>query len=251
MPLAPTQAVRLNQLIAVRKGVQATTHSRLTRLHQDSQKAPLLSGISRTYRKINDADPDVPGEATRVQVRAGRVLLDVRDTLVRLFDVTAAVDWTNCVARADVVVDGTLLIGQAPATYLLFLEKKLVDLRTVIDKLPVLDPAETWRWDDNADAYAAGPATTTRTQKVLRNHNVAPATDKHPAQVQVYQEDVVVGYWDTVKFSGALPAARRSELLDRVTALTDAVKQAREAANMTEVLDPKPAADVFAWLLRH
>jgi hypothetical protein len=33
----------------------------------------------------------------------------------------------------------------------------------------------------------------------------AEATEKHPAQVEVYHEDVVVGQWKTVKFSGALP----------------------------------------------
>lgn len=48
--------------------------------------------------------------------------------------------------------------------------------------------------------------------QVPRNHVKAEATDKHPAQVEVYHEDVPVGYWTTVKFSGALPARRVNEL---------------------------------------
>ena len=249
--MVATQAVRLNQLIAVRKGVISSTGKQAIALHADLRKAPLLSGIARTYRKINDADPDLPGESTRVQIRASKALLSLRDLMTRLFDVTAAVDWTNCVARADVVVDGQVLINQAPTTYLLFLEKQIGEIRQFVTDLPTLDPAETWRWDDNADAWAAGPTATTRTKKVMRNHVLSPATDKHPAQVTPYQEDEIVGYWDTTKFSGAIPAARKAELLDRITVLADAVKFAREQGNMTEVEDPKPASAVFAWLLRN
>lgn len=36
---------------------------------------------------------------------------------------------------------------------------------------------------------------------------------------KVYYEDVPVGYWTTVKFSGALPAKRVNELLERVEKL--------------------------------
>lgn len=244
------QTVRLNQLIAVRKGVRSTASAKLIRLNGDLQKAVLLSGISRTYRKINDLDPDLPGESTRVQRMVGKGLLEMRDVMTRLFDVTAAVDWTNAVASADVVVDGQVLIAGAPVPFLLFLEKQIVEIRNFVSNLPVLDPAEKWVWSDDAAAWAAGPATTTRTQKVMRNHVLAEATDKHPAQVQPYQEDVIVGYWDTMKFSGAVPASRRGELLDRITELSDGVKFAREQANMTEVHDPNPAAPLFTWLLR-
>lgn len=248
--MVASQVARLNQLIAVRKGVQAHAHSEITRLHHDVQKAALLAGISRTYRRINDADPDLPGEATRVQLTASKALLDARAALTRQWDVTAAVDWTNAVARADIIVgDGQILTAGVPAPHLLFLEKQLLAVRTFINKLPVLDPAERWEWSDDANAWAAGPATTTRTQKVPRNHEVAPATERHPAQVQVYQEDVIVGYWDTIKFSGALPAVRKAVLLDRVDVLAEAVKTAREQANMTEVTDPRPADSLFAWLM--
>jgi hypothetical protein len=87
-----------------------------------------------------------------------------------------------------------------------------------------------------------------RTKKVPRNHVKAEATEKHPAQVEVYHEDVVVGYWRTVKFSGALPAQRVNELLERVEKLQAAVKFAREDANGTEVTDQKPGKKVFDYL---
>ena len=41
---------------------------------------------------------------------------------------------------------------------------------------------------------------------------------------------IAVGYWHTVRFSGALPARRVNELTDRVAKLAEAVKFARETA---------------------
>jgi hypothetical protein len=89
---------------------------------------------------------------------------------------------------------------------------------------------------------------TIRTKKVPRNHVKAEATDKHPAQVEVYYEDIAVGYWTTVKFSGALPAKRVNELLDRVEKLQRAVKFAREEANGSEVTDQRVGDVVLRYL---
>ena len=81
-----------------------------------------------------------------------------------------------------------------------------------------------------------------------RNHVKAEATDKHPAQVEVYYEDVTVGYWRTVKFSGALPGQRVNELLERVEKLQQAVKFAREEANNTEASDQKVGEKLLSYL---
>lgn len=88
-----------------------------------------------------------------------------------------------------------------------------------------------------------------RAKKIPRNHVLAEATKEHPAQVQVYMEDVPEGDWTTVKFSGALPATRVKTLLDRLTALQHAVKYAREEANGTEVTDRAAGDAVFGYLL--
>ena len=249
--MVATRTVTLNQIIAVRKGVQAETHAELTRLHHQAQKVNLLSGFIRSYRTIRDDDPDLPGETQRVQVRANETLLEVRGLLTRLWNVTAEVDWTNCVARASVVVGDQVVIRDAPVTFLIFLEKQLTDLNTIVAKMPVLDPADEWHWDDNADAWATPAVTTVRTKKEPRNHVLAAATERHPAQVNMYTEDVPVGYWDTIKHSGALDGARKKLLLRRISELREAVKAAREEANMTTVVPADVAGGVFGYLLRH
>jgi hypothetical protein len=146
------------------------------------------------------------------------------------------------------VVDGKALLTGVPVTYLLFLEKQLVDLHTFIKKLPVLDASETWAFDASADCWATEPVQTARTKKIPRNHVKAEATEKHPAQVEVYHEDVVVGYWKTVKFSGALPAKRMNELLERLERLQKAVKFAREEANNQTAEEQKVGRTVLGYI---
>ena len=239
---------KLNQVIAVEKSVKSKAHSDLTEAHQQLQKPALLSGLSRTYRPKDDEGERLPPESTRVQVRTQEVLRKTAEVLTQLFDVVATKDWANCEARADVTVDDKVLIAKAPVTYLLFLEKQLVDLHTFVKKLPVLDPSESWIEDPTQDSYATEAVETVRTKKVPRNHVKAEATEKHPAQVDVYYEDIPMGYWRIVKFSGALPARRVATLLERVEKLQRAVKFAREEANAIEAKNQKVGDAFFAYL---
>lgn len=239
---------RLNQIIAVEKGVKTRSHQELTEAHQALQKPALLSGIARTYRPKDEEGEQLPPEATRVQIKSEDILRRTTDILTELFDVTATKDYANCTARADVVVDGKVLLAAVPVTYLLFLEKQLVDLHTFAKKLPVLDASETWALDASADCWATEPVQTVKTKKVPRNHVKAEATEKHPAQVEVYHEDVIVGFWKTVKFSGALPARRVNEVVARVEKLQQAVKFAREEANNQTADEQKVGRTVLSYL---
>lgn len=241
---------KLNQIVAVEKGEKARALAEETALHREVQKTPLLSGISRTYQPKDDDGDQLPSERTRVQVNAEDVLEKLSTTLTNLFDVTLTKEVANTKATADVVVDGKTVLKSAPVTYLLFLEKQLINLRTFVAKLPVLDPSESWSKDSNTGAWQTEPSQTVKTKKVPKNWVKAEATDRHPAQVEIFHEDVIQGTWTTVKFSGALPQTRVDVLTDRVDALIKAVKFAREEANNTEVDDnTKAAKSVFDYLL--
>ena len=240
---------KLNQVLAVEKGVKSSANKRFTEIYHLIQKQPLLSGIARSYTPKDQDGDQLPSESTKVQVKASEILDEVRNTLTDLFDVTATKDWGNLKATADVKVGSKVLVEAAPVTYLLWLEKQLVDLHTVISKVPTLDPTEEWEFDDAQDCYRTVPTETVRTKKIPRNHVKAEATDKHPAQVEVYHEDVVMGYWKTIKYSGALPASRVNELLRRVEQLQNAVKTAREEANSIEVQQKNVGSSIFDWLL--
>lgn len=239
---------KLNQIIAVEKGVKSKANRDFTDLHREVTKTPLLSGISRTYQPKDDEGDKLPSESTLVQVKAEDVLAKVTTSLTNLFDVTLTKEAANASATANVVVDGKPILSDVPVTYLLFLEKQLVEIREFVSKLPILDPAESWTKDPSSGAYATGIIQTVKTKKVMKNWVKAAATDKHPAQVDVYHEDVIVGTWSTKKFSGALPADRVNTLITRVEALQTAVKYAREEANGTNITDLKAGTQVFDYL---
>ena len=241
--------VRLAQIVAVVKGVKTRHNETLTRIYHEIQKPALLSGLSRTYQpRDEDGDPRPP-ESVGVQVFVEDSLKRSADALTRLIDITATLDATNTHAHADIVVDGVTLASDVPAVTLLALEKQFQDFHTLISKLPVLDPAERWQQSPSMGGWETVPSQTFSTKKVPRNHLKAPATDKHPAQVEVYYDDVPVGTWTLVKFSGAIPARRKQELLQRVDKLLEAIKFAREDANNTAAVDVSIGESLTGYML--
>lgn len=241
-------ATKLNQIVAVEKGVKNTVNRDLTDYYHNIQKAPLFAGIIRTYDPKDEEGDRLPSEQTRVQLNAEDLLEKVSKSFTRLVDVTFTKDTANTRARADVVVNGTVLVQDAPVPFLLFLEKQLTDMHTIISQLPVLDPAEEWHRADGG-VYATDAQGTTRTKKVPKAFTKAPATDKHPAQVEVFHEDVIVGQWNTVKQSGAVPMDRKTQLLTRVNDVKEAVKIAREEANTLDITDQHVGEDLFSFIL--
>lgn len=240
---------KLNQIVAIEKGVKTTSNRDITDLYHLIQKAQLMAGISRTYRPKDEDGDQLPSESTLVQVKVETVFADLATHYTRLLDIALTKDTANMSAKADIVVNGVTLANDVPVPFLLFLEKQLTDLRTEVSKAPLLDPSEKWTFDDNEGVFRTEVIQTTKTKKVPRNHVKAPATDKHPAQVEMYFEDVIVGTWDTTKFSGAISPARRIQLLERIQELQKAVKFAREQANEFEVTDKKIGEALFNYLL--
>lgn len=242
-------AGRLNQIIAVEKGVKARSYAVVSELHKANQKADLFNGFGKTYEKRDDDGEDLPPERKQVQFEVDSQLRAMTDALSELFQVEARKDWTNQVAVADVVVDGKTVVAGAPVSFLLFLEKQLTDMRTFVGELPVLDPAEDWTLDVNSGLYKTDATKTHRTKKVQRPIVLYDATTEHPAQTQLITEDVLAGFWSQVKYSGAMPRPRKQAVAARVEALLQAVKKAREAANMwEETSSPDVGAAVFDYV---
>lgn len=239
---------KLNQIIAIERGAQKASGDILTAAYHKIQKPDLFNGLSRTYQPRADDGDQLPSESTKMIEHTNLIMLDVIVSLTRLIDIVATKDNTNCAAFADIVIDGRVLAEKVPVTTLIFLEKKLVDVGTFVSKLPTLDPTQNWHWDEFTGTFRTEPVKTTRTKKILRNHVKAAATDKHPAQVDVYGEDVIVGDWTLIKSSSALSKARIGELATKVSKLSDAVKIAREQANTTTVVDKKIGDSVLTYI---
>ena len=240
---------KLNQILAIERNVKNKREDEFTQIHQSLAKTDLLFGLSRTYQPLADDGEKFPPENKVVQAKADDMLKKLKTGLAELFDVTAQKDSTNCVAKADVVVDGKVLLTGVPATHLLYIEKKLVDLITFIKKLPTLPQDERWSRDDVLGLWKTDPIETVKTKKIEEVYAVpGTLTKEHPAQLAKKVEDVMVGKWTTVKYSGALTTDQTASLLERAEKLQKAVKFAREEANQTPAVGAATGAAVMGYI---
>jgi hypothetical protein len=226
---------RLNQIIAVVAGKKTRAEKALTEAYHVLQKPTLFEGLARTYVCRTENGETKPPEKKSPQHTVKSLYDKVEGDLIELFDGVATQDYANCQARADVVVGDRLLVASAPVSYLLFLEKRLVELANFIDKIPLRDGAEDWSFQPESGLFVTPLTRKQVTAKVQEALVLYPADSVHPAQTQLITKDVVVGHWDERRFSGALSTSERDRLLARVRDLSDAVKSAREEANNIEV----------------
>ncbi len=240
---------RLNQIVAVDKGVKSRTERVVTDVHKICQKPALFNGSDKTYHPKTEDGDTFPAENVVVQQDANNLIATAGKAWRELFDVVATKDYGNTQALADVKVDDMVLIAAAPVTFLLFLEKQLNDIRKFVGMLPTLDPSVKWSRDGTA-LYTAPKRETIKTKKVPQSLVLHEGDENHAPQCQVVAEDIIIGLWEEIKVSSALPEARKVELIERVEMLRNAVKMAREDANNTEVETRKIGQPVLDWLFR-
>jgi len=237
--------LKLAQVLAIEKGEKNKANRTITDLHRKSEVEKLYLGRTRTYLPANEDGERLPDERQLVQNNATDILREASALWVNIWDITATKDWTNAgPARADIKLGDTVLVSQVPVSWLLYLEKELNDIETFIRKIPILDSSEEWTWSAANNCFSSPPTWQNRTKKIPRNHVKAEATDKHPAQVEVYQEDVVIGRFNNINYSGALPATKKEALLERLRVLRSAVLFAREEANGV-IADKKNIGDTL------
>lgn len=239
---------KLNQVIAIEKGVKSRAHSELSEAYKVIQKPDLFNGFDKKYQSNAEDGDELPPERKLVHTTAPKMLDATRKALGDLFVVTARKDWTNQIARASIEIDGRVLLEDVPVSYLLFLEKHLTDIRTMIAALPVLDPGEDWKYDAESGLYRTDVTKTHRTKKVQRPLVLYNATPEHPAQTQLVTEDIIEGYWSTVRLSGAIAGTLKAEIQSRLEKLIIATKEAREKANALDEVPVPPTAPLFDYL---
>lgn len=234
-----SKKLKMNQVIAITNGEKSRKQKELSKMYQILSKDVLFDGYKKDYTPFEEDDAGankLPSEEKLVQVTTKQAINSAKEVIEDMFNMVATQDIGNTVAKANVSVNGDVIINDVPVPYLIFLEKQLQDIETFIRALPELDPAEKWEIFDNVNGvYKSSEKETIRSKKVRKNHVLAKATEKHPAQVETYQEDVPVGKWKAVKFSGNIEKSEKETMLLRVRELSTAVKIAREDANNTEV----------------
>lgn len=227
---------KLNQIIAIASGKKASCIAAVTEIYKTLQKVDLFNGIKRVYQPLDEEGEKLPPETKIIQQKVVNVLAEASNMFADMFDVIAIQEYANCKARADIKVGETVIAQNVPVTYLMFLEKQLDNIKSLISKVPVLSTDVNWtRSESDGTIYVADTIVTTRTKKLPKAFVKVPATDKFPAQVEVFNEDIIVGNWSKTDTSSAISIRERDAMLKKVDSLRDAVKIAREEANSVSV----------------
>lgn len=240
----------LHQIVAVVKDRKNKAKTSLTTAYETLKQGNLFNGFRKTFVPLQEVEgvvDIVPQEIKRTQTNVQEIFNSLKTVLVENIDVVATQDYGNTKAVADLTF-GTYTINNVPATHLLFLESTVEDLITAINAVPTLDPNERWTWNANENNWWSEIVLTMRAKKTKRPLLMAPATDKHPAQTQLIEEEVQTHRIETIKSSGAMPLVTKTELLRRANNLLEEIKKTRQRANQTMVEQQNIGQKLFDYI---
>jgi hypothetical protein len=228
---------QLHEIIAVEAGLKGQKDKIVQETLNDFRKKHILfEGFTRSYEPINEDGDTFPDEVGVLETTVPERLDYTKAFWAKYVDNNFSKASANCEAKADLIVDGTVVAEGLPVSFLLDLEKDLKQFRATLDAIPTLDNKLHWTKDDKQDnVWKTDPQVKFSTKKVTRAEVVVPPTDRHPAQVKEYTEDVRVGKKEEIKFSGRIPSIAKSQMLGRCDDLIQATQKARTRANRQEV----------------
>ena len=195
------------------------------------KKAHHFHGHYKVYQPKEDNGEQFPPDESPLVTTVQEKLSYYFASLGSIIDHAIVKEETNSQATAELIYEGKTIKSNLHATSLLNLENKLKNLRSLLMAIPTLDPKYVWKWDKGNNYYKTDPIQTSKSKKVAKVLVKYDATDKHPAQTELIHEDLVVGYWNETKVSGAITPKMKSEILGRHDKWELAVKDARQRAN--------------------
>ena len=163
----------------------------------------------------------------------------VKKSIIRYFDAIGKKEATNQLAKANIILDnGDILIEDVPATLLLGLENRLVRIRDMYSAIPTLQPGINWVEDNDKGKNifkSEHDQIRNKTERAINSKILVNPTKEHPAQIEKWTEDKVVGKFITTFWSGMITPADKSKFLGRIDELIRCIKKARTRANGEEV----------------
>lgn len=244
---------KLHQLIAVESDLEARRRKfREDTMKVFSGKQNLFEGSVKTLTWFNEEEKtDWPDEYQHMTDTVAEQLKFYAEAEIPYLDAVCQKDSTNQMAKADLIVGDQVIATGLPATFLLGLESKLVQIRELYAGIPTLKAGVEWKpsMDKGEDVFElVHPEETLRTAKKFKHTILVPPTDKHPAQVEKWEEQVPVGKFTKHRWCSMFTSARKSQVLNNLDQLIMATKQARQRANNTPVVDAHIGQKLFDFI---
>ena len=190
-------------------------------------------------------------EYQKMATTVGEGLAHFATAQSNFIDALACREVTNQEARADIVVDGTVLVKDAPVSFLIKLEEHFTALKGVYDKIPTLYAGANWVADTGKGEgiwYLATEEIRTKKEKMMKTVLLHPADENHPAQVAREVEEEVTGRYTIQLWSGMITESDKKGKSARLEKLIRAIKKARSTANSTQVKSVECAKTLFDFV---
>jgi hypothetical protein len=230
---------KLHELLAVESDLRSQAESCRTDLKATfEKKGHHFQKKVVTFKSSKEGGTDKVEGQLELQTTVSKELAWIGEKITKALDAGHQIDVANTQAKADVVLDdGTALLKDVPATSLLRMEHRVVEIRDLLHTIPTLDPAKGFMLDttEGEGIYKARDDARPRTEKQFDFIVMVPPTDKHPAQVKELMLDKPIGTLVTQEWSSLITVAQKGDMLDRVEELLRAVKKARARANELEL----------------
>lgn len=247
---------KLHELLAVEQMTTAASERLLAETKDKFHKfSEFFTGTVRTLARIKDSPEDKAAEAAAR--RDKQLPTNVPDTLQYIFphiaktlNLKLSKHATDQVSKADIVLDGEVLMKDVPVDFLLELEKILPEWRNLFQSMPTLDPSKKWVAESKNVWKLAEPVQSAQTEKQFYPVVLAEATTEHPAQVKEASRDVIVGTFSDMLISGAATTDQKAAVLTLLDKLIAAVKQARMRANSVDIVETKDADKLLALVAK-
>lgn len=248
------KAPQLHEILAVESDLAGQAQRIMAETVKTLGRNELFTGFTKTLKmddELRSSEEDAAFEHREITTTVAARLKYNAAAITRLIDATLQKERTNQDAKADIIIDGTLIASDVPATALLNLEKRLKELRAVYNHIPTLQQGVEWeKAPDSGEGVfkTTHPEIRTRTEKVVTPVVLYEATQEHPAQIEKVSRDTVVGKFTTKVICGMVTPAEKSALIGRIDDLVGAVKKARQRANCTDVVNVKIGQKLFDFI---
>lgn len=220
-----------------------------------SKRADHFSKSERSYLPTAENEPEQPTEYHDITTTVGEKLSYVLESWVKYLDANCQKEATNQVAKADIIIDGNVLVSGLPATALLSFENKFKKLRAMFEVIPTWAPGTEWGLDTSISTEerkiykAKHPEQKNRSVKTFAHKVLVPPSDKHPAQIEKWEEQVVVGRYTKDIWTGTISVSEKSEYLRRLDILIREIKKARQRANEAEIIKINVAESLINYVM--
>jgi len=245
----------MHELLAVEGDLQGQFQSIVSETTQTfNKRTEHFRGHHKTLKMKDEGrafEEQAAEEDKKLESTVDEKLDYTKETVIRFFDAFLQKECTNQVAKADLEVDGRIILTDVPATALLGFENKLKGVRLYYQAIPTLPPGTHWVPDETQRPgvfKAETPEVREKTEKDIEHKVVVAATEHHPAQIAERSITQTVGIFTTDKWCGMLTPGKKSELLGRLDKLIQACKRARQRANSTEVVHRTIGKEMFDYI---